>query len=344
VKKVVIESAGGYEKLRIRRGADPSPGSGEVVLETRAIGVNFADSVVRMGLYESAKEYVGWPITPGFECAGRVLAVGPEVDPSLVGAERVALTRFGAYATHVAVPVNRTFPIPDELGVAQASSFYVAHLTAWYALRDLCRPRPGNKVLVHSAAGGVGSALVLVAKALGCSVAGVVGATHKVASVHALGADLVIDKSQESLWPAARRFAPKGYHVVLDANGVETLKGSYAHLAPMGRLVVYGFHTMFRKGGSGRPELLKLAADYARTPRFNPIAMTNANKSVLAFNLSYLLEEAELLKEAMAEIGTWLREKKLGPVTLTEYPLERVAEAHRALDSGETVGKLVLIP
>jgi NADPH:quinone reductase-like Zn-dependent oxidoreductase len=342
MRKVVVHRAGGHERLVIENNPVPTPGPGEVLVENAAIGVNFADIVVRMGLYDSAKEYVGWPITPGFECAGKIARTGSSVAGHGVGDEVVALTRFGAYATHVVVPEGFVFRKPAALTLVEASAFYVAHLTAWYALRELSRVRPGQRVLVHSAAGGVGSALVTIAKRERAFVVGVVGAAHKVEAVRALGADVVIDKSREDLWAAVHRHAPAGYHVVLDANGVETLRGSYQHLAPTGRLVVYGFHSMLRRG-KDRPSWGKLAADFLRTPRFNPIDMTNANKSVMAFNLSYLFEEKELLAECMADFDRGLSDGTIRPPAVTTFPFDRVADAHAALESGKSVGRIALV-
>ncbi len=340
MRKVVIHRSGNYDQLVIERHPEPAPGPGEVLVETSFAGVNFADCVIRMGLYASAKEYVGWPITPGFELSGVVRAAGAGVDAAMVGRTCMGLTRFGAYATHVVLPANQVFPVPAGLGLAEAAAFPAVHLTAWYALRELVRLRPGMRVLVHSAAGGVGSAAVQLAKLQGCYVVGVVGSAHKVEAVRALGADAVIDKQAEPLWPAAERLAPKGYQVVLDPNGVETLRESYRHLAPTGRLVVYGFQTMLSQ--TGRPNYLTMARDYLRTPRFSPFDMTNANKSVLAFNLSYLFEENSILVESMTELTGWLAEGKLAAPRVTIFPFDHVAEAQRALESGRTVGKLVL--
>jgi NADPH:quinone reductase-like Zn-dependent oxidoreductase len=341
MRKVVVHAAGGYEELRVETHPDPEPGVGEVVVRTSHAGVNYADGIVRMGLYASAKEYVGWPITPGFEVAGVVAAVGPNVDRVRVGEAVFAVTRFGGYATHVVVPERQVFALPHAMTPAEAAAFPSVHMTAWYALAELAHPRPGSTVLVHSAAGGVGSALVQIAKILGCRVIGVVGSSHKVEAVRALGADEVIDKSSERLWERASALAPSGYDVVLDANGVETLRKSYAHLAPGGRLVVYGFHSMFARG-RGTPKWTKLAVDFVRTPRFDPLEMTNANKSVLAFNLSYLFERTDLLAEGMSTLLRWRAAGKLAPPALTTFPLDRVADAHRAIESGQTVGKLVL--
>jgi synaptic vesicle membrane protein VAT-1 len=339
--RVLVRSAGGYDKLETVTEPEPDPralGPDEEIVEVEAIGVNYADCIVRMGLYASAKEYVGWPITPGFEIAGRTRD----------GRDVMAITRFGGYASRVVVPKHQIFPRPPGFSAAEAAAFPAVHLTAWYALFELCKLREGMTLLVHSAAGGVGSALVALGKRAGCRVVGVVRGAHKVEHVRALGADEIIDKASSDLWSAAKRFAPRGYDVVLDANGVETLRESFAHLAPTGRLVVYGFATMLPRGGGaggrGKPSWAKLARDWLRTPRFDPLTLTNDNKSVMAFNLSYLFERGDIVTEAMDALFGFVADGTLRPPRVESFPLDRVADAHRALESGRTVGKLVLVP
>jgi NADPH:quinone reductase-like Zn-dependent oxidoreductase len=341
MRKVVIHRPGGYEALRLEEHPDPRPGPGEVLVEVTAAGVNYADCVVRMGLYASAKKYVGWPITPGFEFAGRVAGLGDGVTDLAPGTAVFGVTRFGGYASHVVVPRHQLWPVPPHLDPAEAAALPAVMLTAYYALFELVHPRPGNLLLVHSAAGGVGGSLLQLARIAGCRTVAVVGAAHKVAPARDLGATDVIDRSSEDLWSAARRYAPAGYDAVFDANGVDTLRQSYRHLAAPGKLVVYGFHSMLPRGG-GRPNWLKLAYDYLRTPRFNPLDLTNDNRSVLAFNLSYLFEAESLLTESMTRLCGWLADARLRPPPITRYPLADVASAHRTLESGATVGKLVL--
>jgi NADPH:quinone reductase-like Zn-dependent oxidoreductase len=215
-------------------------------------------------------------------------------------------------------------------------------LTAWYALVELANVRAGMRVLVHSAAGGVGGAMCQLLRIKGCKTVGVVGRTEKVEEAKRQGAEVVVDKSREDLWRMARRAAPDGYDVICDANGVATLEQSWEHLRSPGRLVVYGFHTML--GHKGKPSLPKLALDWARTPRFNPFEMTEKNRSVLAFNLSYMFDEIPLLTEGVEQLLAWVREKKITAQPVKTFPIDRVEDAHRAIESGTTTGKLVLVP
>ncbi len=341
--KIVIDKAGSYDRLRVVDAKTPEPGPNEVRIDVEAAGMNCADVIVRMGLYASAKELVGWPITPGFEVAGVVSAVGSKVTDLDVGTRVVAVTLFNGYASTLIAPRHQVFVLPESLSFVEGASLPAVFLTAHFALHSLANPRPTDHLLVHSAAGGVGGALVQLGKLHGCTVTGVVGGSHKVDTALKHGCDHVIDKSKQDLWKEAERIAPKGFDVVLDANGVATLKDSYDHLSRPGKLVVYGFSTMMPKTG-GRPNYLKLAVDYLRTPRFNPLDMTNESRSVLAFNLSYLFDRTDILEEGMADVMRWLAEGKITPPPATTYPLAKVADAHRDIESGTTVGKLVLLP
>jgi NADPH:quinone reductase-like Zn-dependent oxidoreductase len=170
---------------------------------------------------------------------------------------------------------------------------------------------------------------------------GVVGSTHKVNTAFNCGAGQVIDKSKEDLWARAHDICPDGYDVVFDANGPATLKQSYRHLAPAGKLVAYGFHSMLSTYG-GIPNYIKLLIQYFRVPRWSPLNMTQENKSLMAFNLSFLFHRMDLLKESMQDLLRWVEEGKIKAPALQIFPFEKVADAHRTLESGATVGKLIL--
>lgn len=342
MKRVRIDRPGGYDRLRIETLADPRPGPGEVLVEAIACGVNYADAIVRMGLYASARHLHGYPITPGFELSGRVRALGAGVEGLEPGQNVLVLTLFNGNASHVCVPADRVFPLPKGLDPLAAAGIPTVFLTAWFMVHQQLVLEPGERWLVHSAAGGVGSALVQLGRRAGCEVVGVVGAPHKRAHVEAMGATAVIDKSSEPLWPRARALAPEGYSAIFDANGVATLAQSYAHLAPAGRLLIYGFHSMLPR--DGRLNWLKLAWNWWRTPRFDPLQMTQSNRSVLACNLSFLSAQAPRLRRGML----WLLQRfdcgELEPLPVEVHALEAVAEAHRRIESGQTLGKLVLRP
>ncbi|MCX4241068.1 synaptic vesicle VAT-1 family membrane protein [Paraliomyxa miuraensis] len=343
MQAIVIDRPGGYDRLVLRdRPSLPLP-AGHVRVTAQACGVNYADCIVRMGLYSSAKEYVGWPITPGFEVAGTVAERGDGVDDLEPGQEVLAVTRFGGYASEVVVPRHQVFRRPRGFSADEAAALPSVGLTAWYALLELGRPALGARVLVHSAAGGVGSVLVQLGRHLGCQVAAVVGSPHKVEAARALGAHLVIDRSSQDLWAQAEAFAPQGYDAIFDANGVATLRQSYRHIAPTGRLVVYGFATMLPRAGQRR-SWLRLAWHYLRTPRFDPLEMTQHNRSVMGFNLSYLFEHTDRLARGMELLLGWADDGVLRPAPIEVFALADAAAAQRRLETGQTIGKLVLRP
>jgi len=341
MQRILIDRPGGYDRLRPETSPDPEPRPGEVAVDVAAVGVNYADCVIRTGLYASARELVGYPITPGFEVAGTVAALGEGVAGPAQGTRVMGVTLFGGYATRVCLPANQVFPIPDDLSLEAAAGIPTVFLTAWYALHELAHPHAGDRVLVHSAAGGVGGALLQLARRLGCRVIGVVGHQGKAAIARDLGAEEVFVRS-DMLWDELAAAAPGGYDVILDANGGPSLRHDYRHLAPGGKLVVYGFHTMLPKN-RGRPSWPKLVYDYLRTPRFDPLALTKDNRSVLAFNLSFMSEKADLLTRGLDDMLGWMAAGEIRPLSVTTFPFAEVAQAHRALESGDTTGKLVLL-
>jgi len=231
------------------------------------------------------------------------------------------------------------------MSLEHAAAFPSVWLTAYYALYELANVKQHQTILVHSAAGGVGSCLVQLGKVRNCKVVGVVGAAHKTSLVKTLGADEIIDKSSQHLWKEVEKYSPNGYDVILDANGVETLKQSYEHLSVGGKLVSYGFHSMLPRTGGYISiwHLPKLVWDWWFTPAFSPINMTSANKSILCFNLSYMFEQHTLLVEMMDTLLDLLVEGKIKSPTITIYSFEDVVKAHKDLESGMTVGKLVLV-
>lgn len=343
MKKIIIERPGGYHRLKIIEFSTPRPKGDEVLVEVCAAGVNFADIFIRLGLYKSAKDLVGWPITPGFEFSGKILKCGQDVSGIAEGAAVVGLTRFGAYASQLCVPADQVYSIApnSKFTVEQWAAFPAVFLTAYHGLFHNIVLRPNMKILVHSAAGGVGGALLQLGKIADCRMIGAVGSSHKIDTALAYGADCVIDQSQEDLWAQAEEICPDGFDVVFDANGPATLKQSYQHLAPSGKLVAYGFHSMLSTR-RGIPNYFKLIYEYFRVPRFNPLNMTRDNKSLIAFNLSYLFHRMDLLEEAMRDLVKWVEDGKIKAPVLQEFPIEKVADAHRALESGKTVGKLIL--
>lgn len=339
MKHIVISRPGGYDQVTIQESPDLHPSQDQVVVNVEYAGMTYAECIIRMGLYRSAKKH-GYPITPGFEFAGTVAEIGTGVTNFTTDQRVFGVSWFGAFASQVCVPAHQLFPIPKELSMVQAATFPSAFLTAWYAAVKLGHATHGMTALVHSAAGGVGSALVQILKSSGCTVIGVVGTSKKIEAAKNAGCAEVIDKSAEPLWVAAKKYTPNGYDLVFDSTGVETLKQGYRHLAPTGKLITYGFASMLPK--SGRLSPIALAIKFLQSPRFNPIRMADENKSVMAFNLSFLFGRKDILKEGMSSLTALLEQHLITPLSVTEYAFTDVTKALRALESGTSVGKLAL--
>ena len=321
-----------------------------VVLENEAFSINFADCCIRWGLYESAKRFVGWPIVPGFDVAGTVAQVGSEVTDLKIGDKVYGCTLFGAYSSRILIPSLQLRPIPEGFSVAQAAALPAVSLTALHALTlaghyPLESKYKNKAILIHSAAGGVGSMLVQMSKILGLHpVVGVVGSSGKVEEAKGLGCDVVIDKSKEDLWEKAEKASPGGYSAIMDANGVSTLGGSYDHLCPTGRLVVFGFHSNLPMGKAALDpwEWVKMAKKQSKMPMFDGMDLCTSNKSVLGFNLSFFADEKEVLLGLFDQVSGWLGKGKLRVPRVVEMEMEKVAQAHEFIQSGKSVGKIVL--
>ena len=336
--RILIVKPGGYEVFRYdnRHIEDPLPD--EVQVDVKACGINFADVAVRLGLYDAAKG--SYPLCPGLEFAGVVRRSGNRVDRFQEGDRVLGASRFGAYTTVINCPEEHLWPLPDAWDFTRGATFPVAYLTAYYGLHHVGYLQKSDKVLVHSAAGGVGTALLHLLKINGNFSVGVVGRSQKMAAATEACATFVIDKSAHKLWSEAERICPEGFDVILDANGASTLKGSYRHLKPAGRLLIYGFASMFSR--SGRKNWHKLIWYYLRTPRFNPFDLTGSNKTVSGFNLIYLFDKVDLFRKAMAALIKWDSDGHIPAMPITTFSFKEVANAHRTIESGESIGKLVL--
>lgn len=341
MKIIRIYKPGSYDQLKIEEAETPTPGKNQVLVKIESTGLNYADIIIRWGLYASAKKFVGWPITPGFEYAGTVASIGEGVEKWKVGDKVVGCSLFNAYASHILSDPRYIFNIPKDWSFEQAAGMPATFLTAYHALFQNVIIRPGAKVLVHSAAGGVGCSVLQMCRIKGFETIAVVGSSHKVEVAKAFGATHVIDKSKEDLWARVQEIAPQGYDVALDANGVSTLGNSFKYLGPGGKLMIYGFHSMFPKKG-GRLNYVKLAYDFVRTPSFSPLNFVDGNKSIVSFNLSFLWEKMDLLQEAMNDIFKWIEEGQLQAPKVKAFPFDEVGKAHAELESGNSTGKIVL--
>lgn len=308
----------------------PVPPVDGYVVALAAIGVNFADVVERRGLYRSHQSL---PYELGKEGAGVVVARGAEAREHALG-EPVIVVRFagGCYAEQVAVSPHELLRGPAGYDLHQLAAFANCFATAWYGLTEVLRAREGESFLVSAAAGAVGSAAVLLARALGLDpVLGLAGGPEKCRFVESeLGADRCFDYREGELETRVRAHrAGAGVELALDTVGGEALEAMLALLEPLGRLASVGFSS--------------IDTDYAeRLPRLSLLRLFHRSISVAGLNLERLDYPRRL--ESWQRLVAFVEEKCLKPQVGHLFPLAEAAEAHRALESRETVGKVLLIP
>ena len=320
-----------------------------VLVKVSHFSVNYADVCIRWGLYESALRYVGWPIVPGFDFSGTVLEAGPS-SGFVKGDAVFGFSLFGAYSSKLLVPGRQLRKTPGNLSQVRAAGVPAVAATALHAVALAggwpCELKTKNKAaLIHSAAGGVGSMLIQMCKIRGYSpIVAVVGSAHKMDFCRNLGADEVIDKSSDDLWTRAKEISPSGYAAVFDANGVETIAQSYEHTAMCGRLVLYGFHSNIPKASQFLSpfEWVRMIGKMAQMPKFDPMAMVLESKSVAGFNLSFFADEHELIEQYMQELINWIQEGSLRVPDVQLFSVSDISAAHQLIQSGKSVGKIVV--
>lgn len=331
MRQIWIPRAGPPEVLVVREAPDPAPGPGEVRIAVEAAGVNFADLMARAGVYPDAPPV---PCVVGYEVAGTVDAVGEGVDPGRVGEPVLALTRFGGYTTHRCVAAPHALRRPPGLGAVEAAAIPVNYLTAWMMLRVMTRPGPGDRVLVHSAAGGVGLAALDLLAGTGAEVWGLAGPS-KHAFLRERGCHHPLD-SHQGEWPEEKM------DIVLDPVGGESWARGLDALRAGGRLVCFGASVRAGETRSLWRDLALVAGIPWR--RFNPVSLINENKGVLGVNMGRLWDEADRVAGWLGAVVAGWEAGEVRPHVHATFPFERAAEAHGVLHRRENVGKVVLVP
>ncbi len=321
MKAMRFHATGGPEVFKLEEVPVPAPGQGQALVRLRATGVNFVDIYHRRGDYPPPG---GLPCITGQEGAGTVEAVGPGVDGVRPG-DRVTYTGVpGSYAEYVVAPAWRLVPIPADVSFDQAAAVMLQGMTAHYLLHAAHRTQPGEAVLVHAAAGGVGLLAVQMGKMLGARVIGTVSTPEKAKLAKEAGADEVILYSQADFAEEAKRLTGgRGVDLVLDAVGQSTFQKSLDALAVRGHLIVYG-----RAAGAPDP--------------IAPLSLMGKAATITGTSLvHFTATREELLERAGAVLG-WVAKGKLRLTIHKTVPLAQAAEAHRLLETRQSVGKLLL--
>jgi len=315
MKAVRIHEFGGAENLRIDEIDKPTPGADEVLIKTAAAGINFADTMLRQNKYLFSPEL---PFTLGFEVAGTIEAVGEGVKHLQTGQRVLATIRGGGYAEYAVANASTVVPIPEKLGFGEATALLIQGLTAIGLLVDL---KAGQTILIHAAAGGVGTLLVQLAKRRGATVIGTASNDEKLQKVVALGADFAINYTDTD-WTeqVLEATGNNGVEVIIEMVGGEVGRQNLKILAIGGTLHVYG-------AASGE--------DF----QISALGVLFNMHTVKGYNLNR--EKSENLVKYTGELMALIADDLL-QISVTEFPLEKAADAHKAIESRKTTGKVVL--
>jgi NADPH2:quinone reductase len=328
-----VDRYGGPERLVLRERPDPIPAAGEVLVRTAAIGLNFADLFVRSGDYPRTPRT---PFVPGMEISGTVESLGPGVTGLAPGQRVVAVPIFGGHAEKVVVPGARVYPLPDGVDLVEAAAFPVIFLTAWYACHR-AQVSGGDRVVVTAAAGGVGTALLQLLRERGAKVVALVGSEAKAPLCVELGA------ASAGVYASANEMLEGQFggraDIVLDAVGGRLFSKLWNRLEAGGRYVLYGF-----AAASGARGVAKATAvrELLGMGLLSPYGVIQSCRTLIGFNLSLLTDRTGELRRAAQEIFELWTQGRIRPVLGPRFEFDRLPDAHRALASRQTTGKVLV--
>jgi NADPH:quinone reductase-like Zn-dependent oxidoreductase len=329
--------------LQVQERPDPPVAAGEVRIAVKAAGINFADTMARLGLYPDAPKP---PCVMGYEVAGEVESLGEGVSDFAVGDRVMAGTRFGGQAELVAVPAVQVLPLPDRLSFEQGAAFPVNYGTAYAALIVMGSLREGDRVLIHAAAGGVGIAATQIARNVGAEIFGT-ASPSKHDAIRAQGVTHAIDyRSQDFAAETMRITAGEGVDLIIDALGPTSFRKDYRLLRSGGRVVMYGLSEVTKESGRDLPAALKSLAKMplATIPWWKSLALMNENKGVFGLNMLKWWDREGSLDRVTEPLMADLEAGRLEPVVAEAFPFERAGEAHEFIAQRRNVGKVVLFP
>lgn len=334
-KRIVASKRGGPEVLQLIEETMKEPQPNEVRIKVHATGVAFADIFMREGHYPG----VSHPVTPGYDIVGEVDKLGDGVTSLRPGQTVVALTVTGGYAEYLCVPEDSLVPFEEPLDPAEAVSIVLNYLTAWQMLHRFACVGEGDRILVHGAGGGVGTALLQLGKLSGLEMYGT-ASRPKHETVINLGAT-PIDYRASDFVKIIRELTHDGMDAVFDPIGGAHLNRSYRALKSGGRLVSYGFSSVMSKG---RPQKTKMLSEFLRMPRFSPLKLMNGNRSVAGYMIQSLAaKRRDWYREDLTSLIDLLASEKIKPVIADRLPLAEASRAHKMLNDSAVVGKIVLM-
>jgi putative PIG3 family NAD(P)H quinone oxidoreductase len=323
MRAVIASEPGGPEVLDVTDLPDPVAGAGEVVLDLAGTAVNRADTLQRQGKYPPPR---GASDVLGLECSGVVSAVGSGVDGWSVGDEACALLAGGGYAERVLVPARQLMPVPAGVDLVVAGSLPEVACTVWSNVFMIAGLQPDETLLVHGGSGGIGTMAIQLASALGSRVITTAGSAEKLAVCESLGADVTINYRDQDFVEVVKEVSDgKGADVILDNMGASYLGRNIDALATEGRLVIIGMQGGVKGELNIGKLLAKRGAVIATSLRARPVE-----------------EKAAICASVVEHVWPLIADGSVRPVVHTRLPLEKAAEAHRMMESGDHIGKIML--
>ena len=339
MKAIWIPKHGKPDVLELRTRPDPIPGPGEVRIRVRASGINFADIMARQGLYPDAPSP---PMVVGYEVSGVIDSVGEGVTDRSEGQRVLAMTRFGGYAEAVCVDTAQTFLMPEQMSFEEGAGLPVTYLTAYHMLFNVFRLRAGDRVLIHQAAGGVGTAASQICRSVGGVTTYGTASEAKHDHVRDNGCDHPIDYHSKDYADEVRRLTGgRGVDCVLDALGGDDWKKGFSLLRPGGLLISFGWANMAKKG---KRRLTHLLGEVTHVPLWTPIRLMQQNKGVAGVNMGRLWDESDLILDAFRALLKLYEQRLIKPHVDRSFAFEHAADAHAYIEAGQNRGKVLLTP
>ena len=321
--------------FKLQEHPDPVPTDDQVLIDCEGFGLNFADVMAVKGLYREAPPL---PSILGYEVVGRISKCGSKASPDLLGKRVVAFTRFGGYAQKAITDHRAVVPIPDHVTIGEAAALATQGSTAWYAAKFLANIQPLERVLNHSAAGGVGHLLVQLAKNIGCEVFAIANGAKKLEFLRTMGVDHVFDRSRSDHYDQIRNaLAGRKIDVSFNAVGGSTFKKDMELIGSGGRIVLFGGS---ERGGIGTFGTLRFVLRMGITI---PIFLMLTSRSILGVNMYKISQQKpELVSICLLRCVEAFNNGILRPYVHSEFDRDQLPEAHQALASGNTIGKVVV--
>jgi NADPH:quinone reductase-like Zn-dependent oxidoreductase len=335
--QIWISKAGPPEVLQVREAPDPAPGERQVRIRARAAGINFADLLARVGLYPDAPKI---PCVVGYEVSGVVDAIGGGVTGLAPGDRVFGVPKFGGYTDTLVVDERQVFKMPGTMTFEEAAAFPLVYLTAHHTMLFTGNLRRKSRVLIHSAAGGVGLAAIQLAKTKECEIFGT-ASKSKHDFLREKGCDHPLDSSGDYVTEIRELTKDRGLDLILDPVGGKSWTDGYALLAPTGRLVAFGLSA----AASGKKRnLFHAIAQFARIKKWSPMKLMNDNKTVSGCNMGHLFGEVELLAEQLHTLVAMYEAGQIKPHVDKTFPFSQAAAAHHYIHDRKAKGKVLLVP